>query len=526
MKGLTRRLRHLDAGAVCAGFVEPGAGVGVYGTGGVAASGASGAVVGGQTAGHSSSETTAGVDEVMTIARSSKRKVLGVSLGDRAAAVAEVFWTGVGARVLRAADFPYPAGLTTDDPPTLGAALGAFMRERGFTARQAVNGLPAKWLICRGQTLPPADAETAAAMLRLRGEAESAAELGEMVFDFAGESSEAAPSNVLLVGVPRRRLDAVRAVATAAGLNVSTVTACAVALTGALAAAGRAGAGVMLSVRADGAELAAHDGGHVRFLRHLGSAGAGMLAELRRAAAVLPAAQASAVDTHVPIGAAGRELVIFDDTAMDAGTLESVGAAVGLPVVRADVTSLGAGEEPAGTGARVSAVALAGVAGRRAAVDFLHPRIVAPVKRNLSRRVLWTSTGAAAVVLVSAVAFADLTRLERQVAETNKSLQELDPAYRLAKPFVADMQFARSFSAAKPQYLACLRDVTQAMPEGGQAYLTGFNLHANMQGELIGRAASSQDVLNLQKSSTPPGASRGSDASWTPAGRATKSPFS
>jgi hypothetical protein len=431
---------------------------------------------------------------VVAIARSSKRKVLGVSLGDRCAAVAEVAWNGVGPRVARACEFKYPAGMTLDEAAAVGAGLGVFLRERGFTARQAVVGVPAKFLICRGQTIPPADAETAAAMLRLRGEAESAAELGEMVFDFAGEPSETAASNVLLVGMPRKRLDVVRAVLTAAGLSVSAVTVGAMALAGAVAAAGRAGGAVVLSVRADGAELTVYDGGQVRFLRHLGSTGAGLATELRRAAAVLPVLGGGGA------GAGTRELIVFDEAGLDASALESLGAAVGMPVVRGDLKALGVAEDSRdGAGARVSAsaVALAAVGGGRPAVDFMHPRIVAPVQRSVSRRAVWATTAGAAVVLVGALAYADLSKLQRQVAETDQELRQLDPAYKLAKPFVADMKFAETFSGGKPRYLACLRDVTQAMPEGGQAYLTGFHLRANMQGELIGRATSNQDVLNL-----------------------------
>ena len=442
---------------------------------------------------------------MVAIGRSSKRRVLGVSLGERGAAIAEIAWNGVGPGVTRAGEFKFPAGVGVDSAAAVGAALGVFLRERGFTARQAVVGLPAKWLISRGQQIPPADAETAAAMLRLRGEAESAAELGEMVFDFAGECSETAASNVLLMGLPRKRLDAVRALAAAAGLGVSAVTAGATALAGAAAAAGRTGGAAVLWVRGDGAELALHDGACVRFLRHLGSggaAGAGLVAELRRAAAVLPVLGGGGAAE----GAGTRELIVFDEVGMDGAVLESIAAAVGMPVARGDARALGVTAESDGADARASAVALAALGGRRPpagslgverAVDFMHPRIVAPVQRSVSRQAVWATTAGAVVVLVGALAYADLAKLKRQVAETDQELRQLDPAYKLAKPFVADMKYAETFSGGKPRYLACLRDVTQAMPEGGQAYLTGFNLRANMNGELVGRAASNQDVLNL-----------------------------
>jgi hypothetical protein len=414
--------------------------------------------------------------------------VLGVSLGDRAAVVAEVAWNGQGPRVVRAAEYRFPAGVTADDAAAIGAGLAVFLREHRFQARQAVVGLPLKWLICRGQQLPPADAETAAAMLRLRTEAESAAELGEMVFDFAGQTSETAPSHVLLMGLPRRRLDTVAAMATAAGLTLQAVTAGGLALGAASpAAAGRDR--LVLWVRADGAELLAFESGHARLMRHLGSAAggvAGLVAELRRAAAVLPKSGAE------------QELVVWDDAGLDAAALDGIGAALGRPPIRGDLSTMGGAVAEADLApASGVAISLALCGARPAGVDFLHPRIVAPTGRAMSRRVVWMSTAAAVVVLVGALAYADLSALERQVADTNQQLTRLDPAYRLAKPFVTDMQYVESFQSNRPRYLACLRDVTQVLPEGGQVYLTGFTLRANMTGDLNGRAANTQDVLNL-----------------------------
>jgi hypothetical protein len=415
--------------------------------------------------------------------------VLGVSLGDRAATVAEVAWDGQGPRVSRAAEYRYPTGVTADDAEAIGAGLGAFLREHRFQGRQAIAGLPLKWLICRGQQLPPADAQTAAAMLRLRAEAESAAELGDMVFDFAGRTSEAAPSHVLLTGLPRKRLDAVGAMATAAGLTLQAVTACGLALGAAtISAAGGATDRLVLWVRADGAELLAIENGQVRLTRHLGSAAAGvpgLIAELRRASAVLPTSSGE------------RELIVWDDVGLDAAALDAVGAALGRSAARGDPNRLGATVEAETAPGAAPAIALALSANRPAGVDFLHPRIVAAQRRGVSRRVVWLSTAAAVVVLVGALAYADLSALERQVAATNQQLTRLDPAYRLAKPFVTDMQYVESFRSGRPLYLTCLRDVTEVLPEGGQVYLTGFTLRANMNGDLSGRAAGTQDVLNL-----------------------------
>jgi hypothetical protein len=59
------------------------------------------------------------------------------------------------------------------------------------------------------------------------------------------------------------------------------------------------------------------------------------------------------------------------------------------------------------------------------------------------------------------------------------------------------MQFVETFGGNHPKYLACLRDVTLAIPVNPKTYLTNFHLKANMKGEISGRAGNSQDVLNV-----------------------------
>src|ERR1700722_6406040 len=158
------------------------------------------------------------------------RPLLGICIGERALRVAQVTLGGSAGPVARTAEFPYPPGVGLAQPDELGKALAYFLQWHGFTSRRAILGVPAKWLITRSHRMPPADAKTAADVLWLRASEEIPQELGPMVFDFAGEPSVAAPTNLLLAGLQKQRLDRLLIFAAAAELKVMSVTPTAVAL--------------------------------------------------------------------------------------------------------------------------------------------------------------------------------------------------------------------------------------------------------------------------------------------------------
>jgi hypothetical protein len=434
-----------------------------------------------------------------------KKRLLGVCVGERGALVAEVACAGEVRRVVRVGEFAYPAGTSLEQPEALGAALGEFLAKAGFSTRRAVLGVPARWLLLKSYALPPAEAQAAVSMLWLRAEAESAPELGEMVLDYAGQTSVLDPTTVLLMGLPRRWLDRLRALAGAAGLNVVAITPCATALGGATAV--RAGGTHSLSLTGEAAELAEHEGEQTRFLRHLGSAGgtslAPLVAQLRRVAATHPLNAAATANNDVSAMRARRApvaLVLWDEVGLDAGATDAIADALGVPVVRGELQSLGCtGETPAGgrNGAAAAALTLAPLAGGRAAVDFLHPRLSAPKKTNVTRRTAWLTAAAAVVALVALLAYTDLSRMERRVAGVEDELKHLEPTLKTARPFVANMEFVETFQVGRPKYLACLSDLTQAIPDGGQTYVTRFHLQSSMRGECTGRSPNNQDVLNL-----------------------------
>jgi hypothetical protein len=416
-----------------------------------------------------------------------RKRFLGICVGERSLAVAQVTAGAAGPMVDRVEEFSFPAGVGLEEGEALGTALRGFLKSKGFSSHCAVIGVPAKWLVVKSHSLPPADQATAATMLGLAAEGDSAPELGEVAFDYAGDIDATKASQVLLMGLPRRWRERVEAVARAARLKVLAITPSGMALSGARGTKARDG--LMISMRPEGAELAVVDHGRMTYLRHLasGTSRTAVLAELRRTAAVRGNGSASAV--------------VWDDVGVDDSFFAELESAAGMEVVRGDLRTLGCSRNGVAEGHRGTCAAALGIGaleGKGAGVNFLRPRLAPAKKRNVRRRTVWISAAAACVVLVAVGAYADLARLGSQVSRTERDLKDLDPAFKKAKPFVTNMEFAESFRGSQPpRYLDCMRDVTQMLPEDGQTYLTSFKLAANMKGEFAGRSANNKDVLGL-----------------------------
>jgi len=443
---------------------------------------------------------------VVTIRRS--RKVLGISLGDRALVAAEVVWTGHGPQIARAAEFAYPPGVTVDHGEVLGEALGDFLRREGFSARRGVVGVPAKWLKVKACEVPPSDSHTAASVVAMQAEKESESDLGAMAFDFTGEVNPERASTLLLMGLPRRKMDRILAVAAGAKLAVGSVTPCATALADAAAStAGGTAASMMLWLRPDGAELSAREGRQTRFLRHLGAAvsGPSFIAELRRAAATLAAkAEVAEFAAGAARGHGGRPaaagVVLWDGVGLDEPARRGIEGALGMPVTRGELKGVGrngCGDSEARLGTSAVAVALPLLAGRRPSVDFLHPRLARRKDRQVPRRTAWLAAGGAALVLAALAGYLDLARIRSTAERDERQLDALKPALKTAKPFVANTQWVESFQTGQPRFLACLRDVAAATPPDGRTYLLNFHLQSNMKGEFAGRSGGDKDVVDL-----------------------------
>lgn len=484
-------------------------------------------------------------------------KLLGLAVGENSILAAEVALSGGSMQARRLAEFTFPAGISLTDPHPLGKALGAFLRENRFTARQAVIGLPLKWAMVRPKEVPPADPALLADLLRLHAERDFAVDPQDLVFEYtgAGPAGTDRPTTVLLVAAPRRRVEAVTEAAGAAGLSVRAVTLSAVAL-GAAAAAGRRGGGdggdgLILHVAPGSAELTAHHEGRPHLLRHLrvpaaaaaaatpavpvaapsngsnGANGSGvyrapegvggrmgaasapavppaMVGELRQVLALMP---------HNGTMVGGNELVVWDGIGLG-GAPRAWGEALGVEVREESLAALGVSGVstetvegvPAARFAPAVALALSELIGRQASSppDFLHPRLVPPRQPRVQRRAMWAAIAAVAVAVLVAVAWWDLRTQNQDIAGMKQYLKDNAERIKEAESTIARVTFAEGWDLREPRYLSILRELTLVFPDDGQAWASSVVLREETP------AAAAQGAKRPGTAAAPVTESRGS----------------
>ena len=400
------------------------------------------------------------------------KSVLGLAIGERSLLAAEV---SAGSRpvVRLVAEMEYPPGVTPLDVEAFGAALGAFRRDKGFTARSVVVGLPAKWLVVKPKEVPQTDAATLADLLRLGAEAEFSSELKELVYDFVVSDDGGAGDSVLLVATQRKYVEAVTAACEAAKLSAVAVTSSALVLGDATAKASGPN-GMVLAVSAGGAELTVRRNGAASVIRHLRGPDqpAAFVSAVRRVVSTLPSSGGD------------RELVLWDQTGMDAKLL---GEQLGVAVRAGDLPALGVGVSMAGVNGQSSrfgpAVALAAsVMGTGApAVDFLHSRMAPPRTRRLPRWAKIAIGAGALVLLIGIYGFVDLQHEQGQLDAAKAHLAAMQGQLDSAKAFVDKVSFAKGWHAEDPRNLMCLRDLTIALLNDEQTYVTSVALRQNVR---------------------------------------------
>lgn len=394
--------------------------------------------------------------------RRSHNKILGLAIGERSLLAAEV---GAGERpeLRRVAEFVYPDGASAERLAEMGPALLEFLREHQFTARHAVIGIPARWLLVKSKEVPPVEGDTLSDLLRIQAEGEFSSELKDLIYDYASEDGPA--RSVLLMATPRKYVDGAVALCEAAKLSAVAVTASATVL-GAATARVTVKNAMVLAIGPGGAELTAQSGGTSSAIRHLRAPASKPLfvSELRR------------VVSTMPVNGAVRELVVWDGAGIDA---DSLGKSLGIPVRSGDLASLGvsSGADVNGTeqkyGAAVS-LALAGIGERPLPVDFLHSRLAPVVKGRISRPMVLGVLAAIMLVVGMIYAWHDLQQQQAAVDADRKSFENQQPAIKAAEAFVTKVSFAQGWHGGDPRYLACVRDITLAIPDDEQTYATGL----------------------------------------------------
>ena len=416
-------------------------------------------------------------------------KVIGLAIGETSLTAAEVV-PGDRPAIRRVAEFIYPAGVSFTQPAALGAALGEFLKTNDFTAKSAVVGIPARWLVVKPKEVPPADAKTLAELLRLQAEGEFSSELKDLVYDFAAGGDSEIARSVLLIATSRKYVDGAVELCTAAKLNAVAVMPSAVALSTAIGVTSKNA--LVLTISGSGAELTAQSQGIPSALWHLNRPDQekSFVGELRRAVSALPS------------NGTTREMVLWDHGAMDAGSLgQSLGFSVrngDLPVLGVDASDAGRNGEGRRYAAAV-ALGLAGISEERLAIDFLHSRLAAPKPQLVPNWVIAAALGA--IVLIGSIVwgYTELQRKQTNLDKVNAQLNSEKEEIAAAALFVSKVSVAQAWHGGNPRYLACLKDLTNAIPDDHQTYATSLHISESPKPPPVpgASAANTIDVRSL-----------------------------
>jgi hypothetical protein len=257
------------------------------------------------------------------------------------------------------------------------------------------------------------------------------------------------------------------ALCTAAKLTAVAVMPSAVALSTATGVASKNA--LVLTISGSGAELTAQSQGAPSAIRHLNRSDQEKLfvGELRRAVSAMPS------------NGTAREMVLWDHAGMDAGTLgKSLGFSVrsgDLPVLGVDASDAGRNGEGRRYAAAV-ALGLAGLGEERLAIDFLHSRLAPPKPQRVPKWVTPAALGA--VLFISAIlwGYTDLQRQQSNLDKVNLQLNSEKDEIAAAAAFVSKVSVAQAWHGGNPRYLACLKDLTNAIPNDNQTYATSLHI--------------------------------------------------
>ena len=406
--------------------------------------------------------------------------ILSLVLGDRSAVLTQVVVEKTTRTLQRVARFDASEGTRLlDRPAEHGAALATFLTTHGFSAKRAVVGVPARWLIAQERELPPVDTAGAADLLRLAAERLSVAESGTMVADYAGVVDAKNASRVLLVGMLKPQLDRVRQLVEAAGLQLAAVCPTS------LAVARMAGGGRnVLRLSDDGAELVLQQGDNPRTLQPLTPDLAALGGELRR--------------TLTMRGAAGAELVLADAVGLSESESSDLASRLATPPLPfGDV--LGVSVDPAARNGQADtlppgaawpgvALALAAVDKRGLPVDFADTKLAVVPPRRFGRRSVLAAVAAVAAVVglvwlynAANAAEAEERDLAGQVAGTEKPVKD-------ATANVAHLNYGRTYFDRRPPLLDCLRELSLALGYGGGIHISQVTFNPGGRYQVMGKA--------------------------------------
>lgn len=429
------------------------------------------------------------------------RHILGLAIDECGLVATELCLRAGRSEIRGAGEFSWDQELTPENTRELGQRLRQFLHERGFTAKKAVVGLAAKWVLAKEVEAPPAAPEALAGILGIQAERAFSMNSDELVFDYCGKTSTSEKSHVLLLAARRQIVERVKEVMTAAGLQIRSITVSAFACGCAPSTNGtpfRYG----VYTRPTYCEFWGQVDGSPRFIKHIPLVADGnpsgygdLLTAAIQRQVLLSSRQNQSPPHHIAAyDACGLSEAVFKRLNEQLGPQITVrnGHAGLLP---AGLTTPAGPQEARAVAA--AAVALTAVGSEGPVIDFLNPRIGEKKKADHKRIIMWAA-GIAAVCLIGlGLWLAGWQGDRRAIAEYTQQLEDMSGDLETAKAVVARLTYAGSWGSTEPHFLNCVRALTQAFPEEGSVWATSLALNESGVGSVVGKATSESSFYDV-----------------------------
>jgi len=422
-------------------------------------------------------------------------KVLGLAMEDRAILAAEVSVSRQGVTLLRTAEFAIPEDAPLEQPQLLGRALGEFLRKEEFSARAAVIGVPARWLLATERIFPSAESAALANMVSLDAERRFATDMEHLVLDHAEGLVTDQGLRILVAAITRDKIEQMQALSQAAGLKLKSVASTALAF--ASGSAANDPSRLILLVRPNHVEAVTESQGRFTSVKHLPVAsvaddGEQALSEaLLRLAALMPESEADAPPSRV---------VVWNGAGLDVDLLKTLGEPFGQEAeLIGGLAELGLNGTQADSErcAGAAALALAGARSEGCPIDFLHSRLSAPRKPRNGRTLTWGVAIAATVVLAVFAYILDWHHTERELRSLQGRLDEMAPAIAVAEEMVERTTLARGWTDQRPRFLEPARELALLFPPEAKIWVTSLAMREDMRVVITGKSGDKRNVLQL-----------------------------
>lgn len=429
------------------------------------------------------------------------KRFIGLAIEDNAILAADVRRDKDRFLVSHVKAFVFPEGISFKIPEELGKALGQFLQENMFSAKKAVIGIPAKWLMIREKVVPSATEESIAGILKIYAEREFSLGPEELSLDYAGIAGNEGSRRIFLSAMLKGNLDKAILAVRWAGLDVLSVTvSSAVVFSGIHDVSFPPAPQFFLYLREGFAEFLVRDGDVTVDVRHIGK---DLKKETRSFIIELRRIISSYSNNSLKEG--GGQLLVWNaSSGAVRGELKALAEAMPADIKVVDGNSQPFADKLGiqgleGGDAFIAPVMFAGAYNRQDAyyTDFLNSRMNlkgSVIKRN---QVLWASASAVCVLVLLSTVFFMWETGKRDVSELRGGLDSMKGEVAAAKEVIQKVNMAAGWYSERPGILDCIKELTTTFPEEGTIWITNLALTEEMNGVMSGRASDEKSVIDI-----------------------------